>query len=36
LKDKTPEEFNHSVRWIYGGNGLTGAKRQSTETGRAA
>jgi salicylate hydroxylase len=35
LKDKTPEEFNHSVRWIYGGNGLTGAK-QSAKSERAA
>ena len=31
LHDKTPEEFNQSVRWIYGGNGLTGAKTGSAE-----
>lgn len=36
LKDKTPEEFYHSVRWIYGGNGLTGAKPRAVETGHAA
>lgn len=29
LRDKTPEEFNHSLRWLYGGNGLVGAGRQS-------
>ena len=36
LKDKTPEEFNHSVRWIYGGNGLTGVKPQTGSDERAA
>ncbi len=36
MKTKTPEEFNHSVRWIYGGNGLTGVKSNSNETGQAA
>jgi 2-polyprenyl-6-methoxyphenol hydroxylase-like FAD-dependent oxidoreductase len=36
LKDKTSEEFNHSVRWIYGGNGLTGAKPRAVEAGHAA
>lgn len=36
LKDKTPEEFYHSVRWIYGGNGLTGAKPRAVEAGHAA
>jgi salicylate hydroxylase len=29
FRDKTPEEFNHSLRWLYGGNGLVGASRQS-------
>lgn len=29
LRDKTPEEFNHSLRWLYGGNGLVGAGRQT-------
>lgn len=28
LRDKTPEEFNHSLRWLYGGNGLVGAGHQ--------
>lgn len=36
LKDKTPDDFNHSVRWIYGGNGLTGAKARAVESGHAA
>jgi 2-polyprenyl-6-methoxyphenol hydroxylase-like FAD-dependent oxidoreductase len=36
LKDKTPDDFNHSVRWIYGGNGLTGAKTRAVESGHAA
>jgi 2-polyprenyl-6-methoxyphenol hydroxylase-like FAD-dependent oxidoreductase len=25
LRDKTPEEFKMSLRWLYGGNGLVGA-----------
>lgn len=29
FRDKTPEEFNHSVRWLYGGNGLVGARHSS-------
>ena len=36
LKDKTPDDFNHSVRWIYGGNGLTGAKARAESGERAA
>lgn len=36
LKDKTPEEFYHSVRWIYGGNGLTGAKPRAVAGEQAA
>jgi hypothetical protein len=28
LRDKTPEEFNHSLRWLYGGNGLSGASHR--------
>ena len=36
LRDKTPEEFNHSLRWLYGGNGLVGVKAQSAAAERAA
>jgi salicylate hydroxylase len=36
LRDKTPEEFNHSVRWLYGGNGLVGVKPQSAAAEHAA
>jgi salicylate hydroxylase len=25
LKDKTPEQFNASMQWLYGGNGLVGS-----------
>jgi salicylate hydroxylase len=28
LRDKTPEEFYSSMRWLYGGNGLLGARPQ--------
>jgi len=29
LKGKTPEQFNASMQWLYGGNGLVGAGLQS-------
>jgi 3-hydroxybenzoate 6-monooxygenase len=28
LKDKTPEQFCGSMQWLYGGNGLQGARQQ--------
>jgi 2-polyprenyl-6-methoxyphenol hydroxylase-like FAD-dependent oxidoreductase len=36
LKDKSPEEFNHSLHWLYGSNGLKGLNVQPSSDERAA